>query len=158
MATVQRIFRGREDPSRVTLANVFPASDLSFSTPFDEQSRYPRVVVESSNVRHIDALEPYLDRLVKTDIRERGFGTWTGLGEGDGGALLLFYSPLDRPSNRIRLLTTVLRSHLVGVCDLCLTSVAELDAVEDGRVVISAAVPLDTHLRNGSTFLPFFFC
>lgn len=154
----RRVFLGRNDGNRVTLNRVFPDSDIVFSMPLIEVSRYPRVVIQGCQ-GHLLFVEPQIRELtLRADIAEPAFGRWVGFQPYDPAdgreSIELYYDPLDRPWNRLQLLVCTLRSHLIRICDFRLADVADLILVLNDRIIMHAKDPLPPAYGNGSVKLP----
>lgn len=143
----KKFFMGKEDSNRVSLENIFPLSDIVFSSPFYEVGKYHRVVVEG-NPKNLEELAIYLQCLLGYDIHNSR-GHWvsvTPFEPTDG--LQIFYDHKDQTLDVIELLVFVLRNSLVNACNLKLTLISRVIGVRNHIIFLDKPVPL-TEPYNG---------
>jgi len=153
--TIKRVFKGKDDPDKISLEGVFPRGDLIFSTPFDaEQGKHHRVVVEGSSVL-LERFDDYASALLESE--PDAFGRWVALTDYvlEEPSLELIYEPRKtREKNmNLRLLVFVLRTDLVKVCNLRLSPFSVISATRGYITVLYKQISLPENIGNG--FLDF---
>lgn len=154
MGKIKKIFRGKDDPDKISLEGVFPRGDLVFSTPFDvEQGRHCRVVVEGSPV-FLETFDDYADILLqsKSDV----FGQWvasTNYVLEEPSLELIYELKNTKGIENLRLLVFVLRIDLIKICNLKLSPVSVVNATKGYINILYNRVSLPKEIKNG--FLDF---
>lgn len=150
-------FKGSKDESAIVLSNVFPASDVVFSTPFQFKQTRSGVFAEGG-LRQLEALFKYLFYLLNAYLDEDCFGRWIGLTppqeESEKPVHVIIHYEAKKEFDKIQLLNLVLRRHLAEICNLCLATQSVLTVKVSGEVVYRNAINLPKDLKNGEIMLP----
>jgi len=154
MGNIRRTFMGKNDPDRISLENVFPLGDLTFSMPFGvEQGRHHRIVVEG-NPEFLRCFGDCAGTLLESESDP--LGRWvaltTFLSEPrlELSCLELVYEPrCTKELRALRLLVFVLRTDLVRICNLRLSPVSLITGTKDFITFLNRPVPLPDYIKNG---------
>lgn len=94
-----RNFLGCDDKSAIVLRNIFPDSDLKFSTPseFSQEMRRSGVYIEG-NPNHQEIIFDLLQEILSFKPKEYCFGKWISVSppDNDPPRTIIFYEALRR--------------------------------------------------------------
>lgn len=149
-----RIFLGQKDPTRLSLEIIFPYGDVVFSTPVNEVGRQRRVVIEGHET-FLDFLQPYLEDLIAAGPDEKKYGQWTTIVPHDPtDGIQIFFRPINKTVTSMIILSFLLRSQLIRVCNLKLSEISQVLGTKDGAVFLSQFVKLPEDIGNGTIEVP----
>jgi hypothetical protein len=149
-----RNFQGSNDQSAVIIEEVFPDSDLVFSTPIEFSNQCSGVYIEGS-AEHVEIVFQHLIKLFKTYIDGRLIGSWIALTppEDNLPRTILHYKA-ENDLEKIKLLNFILREQLVNVCGLCLSTISLLRVKIAGQEIQRSFIALPKNFSNGKILLP----
>jgi len=153
MGIIKTLFMGRDDPNRISLENVFPVGNLTFSMPFEaEQGKRHRIVIEGSP-DYLGYFDDHASLLLESEPDP--LGRWAALTNYVlEPSLELIYEPRCNEHFRaFRLLVCVLRVDLIVQCDLRLAPIARITATRGYVQCVDLPVPLPEGVCNGHTDL-----
>jgi hypothetical protein len=147
------IFQGCKDDYAVILSDVFPRSNLMFSTPIDFLGKRSSVYVEGDE-KQVEAIFGYLQKLAGVYFDDQSFGRWIGVAppEQNLSRAIIYYEAYSE-IDKIRLLNLVLPRHLAKICNLALRTICNLIVRYKGRDIQKSFVILPEDLTTGELVL-----
>ncbi|MDO8522996.1 MAG: hypothetical protein Q7S12_01765 [bacterium] len=148
-----RNFFGNTDIQRITLYGIFPGSNVTLTSPFEDHKAWPNMVVQGWEF-HLDLLYPHLEKLIRHEQAEGAVG-WNGIIRSGYDRIDMTYA-IDRndPVCLIELMEYRFKCDAMIRAQLKLSEVSILEVVREDKILCREPIGLPEGIKNGDIELP----